>query len=114
MNPELGIKKKRYWLRGGVVLAVFTLISIIFGFDNIARIIFGVISAVASDVFFGCSTVDFFALACPSGIETSSIFYGEILGFVLSLAFFFLVGSILGLVYGVFKNRKSSQLKPKS
>lgn len=108
---ELGIKKKRYWLRGGIVGGIFSpmiilLLAILFQSQTVGSLILpipGLVSFIENNVnLTGCG---------PDGAcLIPYVLFFSIFVFI----FWFAVGAFLGLIYGKIKNRKSSQLTPRS
>jgi hypothetical protein len=107
--------KKRYWLRGGIfvgVLSVVYFILLTFVVNNMCQNVSGY--ACESGYLYGF--LDFSALMLPSYINLISY---KIIGFgiigplnlvVLGLSNLFMgfvIGSIIGLIYGKIKNKRS-------
>lgn len=113
------MKQKRYWLRGGLIFAIIALLSSIIIVDTTGRGIdilhLGKIEKVLSypSILFYIPIIFLFSLL-PNSL--SNIFYERniifsditFIGVVSSIIIWFIIGAIIGLFYGKFKNRSHS------
>ena len=92
INNEVEVKKKRYWLRGGVVggiTAILVYIIMLLRNTNVGGDIFGFLDPV---LFF--ILLFFFEIPLP-----------EYLNIIIFVLFLFIIGAIIGWIYRKIKNR---------
>ncbi len=109
----MGWKSKPYWLKGGIILLSIALLILLYLYINFGLIYNEYncpIDTCSSPIYlfyiqnifsFGLIFIEYLGL-----VKEGTIIY-QILFFILNLTVYFLIGSIIGRIYGKFKSKKS-------
>ena len=122
MNVKLWFKSKSYWLRGGITsLGIVTIMFLIpFIFDKLVG------NLTVKHYLYEIIYIPLLFISLPLimllsylGFFTDSIFHtgagymslqsypiGQVITFIIAIAYYFLIGALIGLVIGKMKSKK--------
>lgn len=110
----VGWKNLPYWLRGGIVgsslnILLFVLILVIAKiFGDYALILAFTIVPFVSPFFFGVSPLFFLDLSLPYNLNIPFFVY-QFLNILIPLIVYFVIGAIIGWIYGKIKVRNQNK-----
>ena len=115
VNEKVNVPRKRYWLRGGLISSGIIIIIFILGqifgylFGNTAINLISLPALMIYILFCGWETSGGILGRC--GNSDVMVIFALLLTFLVCLALSFIIGAIIGLIYGKIKNRKQKNAK---
>jgi len=92
----MGWKNWPYWLRGGFIGFLIGLILVL--------IMFGITPEFNNYIIYPMY------ILCQGGLECTFSLFGFVLSVIINLILFFIIGSLIGLVFGKIRSRKTITL----